>query len=101
MKKILAILLLTLFATGASAHHDRRGYGHHGHYDRYRGCYNCWVAPAIIGGVIIGGVVSQPRNVYIQPPVYVNPNIPHTYFCPELNQYYPTITNCPGVWIQH
>ena len=63
MKKIIAILLLTMSAS-TFAHGYYRGFG-------YR---NDWVAPAVIGGVI-GYSIARPyyaQPVYVQP-VYVQP----------------------------
>ena len=78
MKKVLAVLVLTLAALPATAqwHH-----GYHGGY--YRG--GGWVAPAIIGGAIGYGlsrpyyspyyyppvIVEQPPIIVQQPPVYI------------------------------
>jgi len=58
MKKLLlAILLLTLSAESSA----------HGSY--YYNNNSDWVAPLIIGGVV-GYVISQPRTVVVQQPVY-------------------------------
>ena len=60
MKKLL--LALSMFAVVGTANAQ---WHHHGHY---RGGYNNWVAPAIIGGVI-GYELSRPR--YYEPPIVV------------------------------
>jgi hypothetical protein len=68
MKKLFAMLLIVSAGMGscavqAEAHdYGRRGGG---------GCGACWVAPALIGG-IIGYELSRPQ-VYSPPPVYVQP----------------------------
>jgi hypothetical protein len=62
MKKLVAILLLSLSATTAMA------YGHGGYYR------SGWVGPAIVGGVI-GYGLARP---YYYPPVYVQPPVVYT-----------------------
>ena len=67
MKKMLAILLLTISATASAQHH-----GHYGHHS-YRGVNNWgWIAPAVIGGVVVYAA-TRPSVVVQQPPsvVYV------------------------------
>ena len=61
MKKLLATLILALFATSALAD-GHRGYEHHGGSN--------WIAPMFIGGVV-GYVIAQPRIVYVQQPQVV------------------------------
>lgn len=78
MKKILAVLLMTLTAS-AFAH----GYGYRGPvYVNNYGYRGGWVAPAL-AGVAVGALAArsyytpppavyvQPQVVYTQPPVYV------------------------------
>ena len=77
MKKLVAVLLLAVASTSAMAQHH--GHGGHRHNGHYRG--NNWVAPAIIGGVLVYGAVnSQPRPPVVvqQPPQYypIEPNQP-------------------------
>ena len=72
MKKVLAVLLLTLAAVPAMAqHYHGHGFRHHGHY--YGGNGN-WVAPLIIGG-FVGAAIANNRQqetiVLQQPPVVV------------------------------
>lgn len=62
MKKIFTLVLLVGSLLSAPAFAQ-----HHGHGGYYRSGGN-WVAP-LIGGVIIGGVLAQPRYVYPAPPV--------------------------------
>jgi hypothetical protein len=64
MKKIILASLLALsLVSAAEAHGSYRMGGWHGGY--YHGCGGCWVAPAVIGGVI-GYELAQP-NYYVQP----------------------------------
>ena len=72
MKKLLlALILLAVFDT-ASAHGPYRMGGWHGGY--YGGCGGCWVAPAVIGGVI-GYELTRPTTVVVEQPsvVYTQP----------------------------
>lgn len=67
MKKILmAISLLLLVNTAqAEGRGERRG-GGGGH----------WFGPALIGGIILGMELAQPRTVYVQPspqPIVIEP----------------------------
>jgi hypothetical protein len=87
MKKLALALSLLVASTVASAHgwEGHGGYrgGGYGHYENhYRGGYNNWVAPALIGGVI-GYELAQPRTVYVQPPVvYQQPQVVYqTPYC--------------------
>jgi hypothetical protein len=64
MKKLLA-LSIAILALSASAHGPYR-YGWHGGY----GCGGCWVAPALIGGVV-GYELAQPNTVVVQQPSVV------------------------------
>ena len=52
MKKLIAILLLTLTAGSAMAQHHGHGNHHRGHRG-HGGHGGHWIAPAIIGGVIL------------------------------------------------
>ena len=65
MKKLLAILLVTVSAT-ATAHGP-----HYGHYHHHSGSNWNWVAPMVIGGAI-GYAVTRPAPAPVvvqQPPV--------------------------------
>jgi hypothetical protein len=77
MKKVLAVLLLTLAAVPAMAqHYHGHGFRHHGHHGYYYGGGNGnWVAPLIIGG-FVGAAIANNRQqepiVLQQPPVVVH-----------------------------
>lgn len=92
MKKFIAIAAL-LFASSAFAQHGYHHHHHHGH----RGGGN-WVGP-LIGGAIIGAIISEatrpsyPPVVVQTPPVYQYPPIiyqPNSYSC--LVQVYDPVT---------
>jgi hypothetical protein len=96
MKKLIAILALSLTATSAFAdghwgghggyyggHHGGGGYYNHSHYD--------FVGPAILGG-IVGYAIAQPR--YVQPAptvIYQQPQV--IYQQPQYQQ------NCTA-WVE-
>jgi hypothetical protein len=86
MKKLIALLLLTLSASAAMAQHQGHRYnghyGHHGHHGNHaRGHMGGgwgWTVPAAIGGLIVYQairpqpiIVQQPSVVYQQAPVVV------------------------------
>lgn len=89
MKLKLATLLLATLITVpqmvmADGYRYNRGYNH----GYNRGYNNNWIAPAIIGGAIVGGLMygaTRPAPVYVQPPVYytppvyVEPQVPYGY----------------------
>ena len=64
MKKLLAILLITVGAS-AMAHGP-----HYGHYYHHGGGNWNWVAPMVVGGAI-GYAVSRPAPVVVQQPPVV------------------------------
>jgi len=74
MKKLaLALSLLALLGTAnADAHGPyRMGGWHGGYYHGGYGCGGCWVAPALIGGVV-GYELARPETVVVeQQPVIV------------------------------
>ncbi len=75
MKRLIALILLTLSVSAMAQH---RSYPHHGHW--HRGGPGNWV-PVLIGGAIVGAAIAnnreavvlqpQPTIVYQYPPVYV------------------------------
>jgi hypothetical protein len=70
MRKILAVLLLTVAAMPAMAQHwHNHGFRHHGYYHSD----NSWVAPLIIGGVVGAFIASNREPVVVQqpPPVLI------------------------------
>ena len=64
MKKVFAILLLTI-STSLFAQH-----GHYGHRHHHHGGSWGWVAPALIGGAAVYAI-TRPPVVVQQPPVVV------------------------------
>jgi hypothetical protein len=70
MKKLIALILMTLSVSAMAQHHGGYGYGHHqGQWARGYGSSWGWGIPAAIGGLMIYEAVRQPT--YIQQPVYV------------------------------
>jgi hypothetical protein len=107
-KQVITSLVLSglLVSTAASAGGHYR-YGHH----HYHGGH--WVAPALIGGLVVYSVM-QPRVVHAQP-VYVTPapvvvappppqpiqaqNLPPVwYYCQSSQTYYPYVQSCQEGW---
>lgn len=74
MKKLLLTLaLISVFQTASAQWHHHGGYYRGGY-----GCGGCWVAPAIIGGVI-GYELSRPNTVVVEQPVVVQqPSVVYT-----------------------
>ena len=78
MKKLLALLLLTVSFT-ASAQYYHHPHPHNNWHYRYYGGYNGgWVAPLIIGGVVGAAIANRPvtqtETVIVQQPVVVEQN---------------------------
>jgi len=66
MKKLLLALSLISVFQAASAHGPYRAFGWHGgYYHGGYGCGGCWVAPALIGGVV-GYELAQPNTVVVE-----------------------------------
>ena len=81
MKKVLAVLLLTLVTAPAMAQHwHGHGFRHHGHHGYYYGggVNGKWVAPLIIGGVVGAAIANnrQQETIVIQRPPVVIQNPP-------------------------
>ena len=73
MKRVLAVLLLTLAEVPAMAQHwHGHGFRHHGHHGYYYGGNGSWVAPLIIGGLVGAAIANRPttqtETVIVQQP---------------------------------
>ena len=80
MKKLIALILMTLSVSAMAQH----GHGHgHGHWARGYGSGWGWGVPAVIGGLLVYEAVKQPT--YVQQPVYVQQQ-------PVIVQQQPTYT---------
>ena len=107
-KKVITGLVLSslLASTGAYAG-GYYGYGHRHHHHGH------WVAPALIGGLVVYSVmqprVIHPQPVYVTPaPVVVAPpppqpiqaqNLPPVwYYCQSSQTYYPYVQSCQEGW---
>ena len=64
MKRLVALILITLSATAMAQHHHHRhnGWG-----------YNGWIAPVIVSGVIGYEIARRQPPVIVQQPVVVQP----------------------------
>ena len=63
MKRLVALILITLSATAMAQHHHRHGgWG-----------YNGWIAPVIVSGVIGYEIARRQPQVIVQQPVVVQP----------------------------
>lgn len=95
-KSKLALLAVTLLVSTSAladgyghgrgqayAHGYNRGYNNNYNNNYNRGYNNNWIAPALIGGAVVGAMVygaTRPAPVYVAPaPVYVVPQIPYGY----------------------
>ena len=71
MKKLLALLLLTVsFAASAQHFHHHKNWNHRYYYGGPNGG---WVAPLIIGGVVGAAIANrstQPETVIIRQPIF-------------------------------
>lgn len=77
MKKILALVLMTLSASAFAWHNGYRGYNNY-NYNYNNNYNNNWVGPAL-AGVVVGGLVA--RQYYAPPPVvYIQPQQPVMYY---------------------
>jgi len=110
MKKILLLVLLALFSVAPAYAEGGHGFGHgHGGHEWGHGggwgWGGGWVAPALVGGLIVYDVTRpypdyvQPYPVYAQPaPVVAAPAVQSWYYCTEANAYYPYVASCPSAW---
>jgi hypothetical protein len=63
MKRLVALILITLSATVMAQHHHRHGgWG-----------YNGWIAPVIVSGVIGYEIARRQPQVIVQQPVVIQP----------------------------
>jgi len=81
MKKLLIVITALLVSTGAMAQH-----GHHGHHGHRGHGGGDWAGP-LIGGIILGTIItnSQRQVIVQQPPVIVQQ--PPIYNFPVRNYY--------------
>ena len=75
MKKLLALLLLTVSFTASAQHYHGHGIRHHGHHGYYYGggVNGNWVAPLIIGGFVGAAIANrptQPETIIIRQPIF-------------------------------
>lgn len=68
MKKLIALILMTLSVSAMAQHGHGHGYPH-GQWARPYGSGWGWGVPAVIGGLLVYEAVRQPT--YVQQPVYV------------------------------
>ena len=71
MKKLLALLLLTVSFTASAQHFHHHKNWNHRYY--YGGSNGGWVAPLIIGGVVGAAIANrptQPETVIIRQPIF-------------------------------
>jgi len=65
MKRLVALILITLSTTAMAQHH---------HHHRHNGWgYNGWIAPVIVSGVIGYEIARRQPPVIVQQPVVVQP----------------------------
>ena len=65
MKRLVALILITLSATAMAQHHHHYRHGGWG--------YNGWIAPVIVSGVIGYEIARRQPQVIVQQPVVVQP----------------------------
>jgi hypothetical protein len=87
MKKLLlALSLMSVFQVASAQWHRHGGYYHHGGYV----CGGCWVAPAIVGGVIgyelshTAPVVVEQQPIIVQQPQTIVQAPPPGYHWQEM-----------------
>ena len=81
MKKIIALVLVTLSATAMAQH----GFRHHHHHGYHSVPNYSWVAPTIIGGVIGYEIARNYPPVVVQQPVIVQ-QVPATVYYGQSQQ---------------
>jgi hypothetical protein len=65
MKRLVALILITLSTTAMAQHHHHHRHGGWG--------YNGWIAPVIVSGVIGYEIARRQQPVIVQQPVVVQP----------------------------
>jgi hypothetical protein len=107
-------LCLSGIAYGRSGHSGRGGFhgsgGFHGPAGFHHFDHHSFHSHVFIGGGIVAAPFFYPPPVYYPPPAaveYVEPSpAPSTpqpgswYYCPDSNQYYPYVQQCPTGWQQ-
>jgi hypothetical protein len=68
-------LLLALSLIGLSVAHAHGPYRSFGWHSGYYGCGGCWVAPAVIGGVVGYEIANRPVIIEQPPVIYTQPNV--------------------------
>jgi hypothetical protein len=109
---LVAVSLLGCMASPALAHGGAWRGGHHHHH----GARGHWVAPALVGGVLLGAALARPTYaypvtpapIYAPPPTFVPPVVtyhvppvlppPVGYFCMTSGQFYPYVATCDVPW---
>ena len=82
MKKIIALVLVTLSATAMAQHGFRHHHHHHGYHS---GPNYSWIAPTIIGGVIGYEIARNYPPVVVQQPIVVQ-QVPATVYYGQSQQ---------------
>lgn len=73
MKHVITGLLIAFLSTFTSVAYSQHRHGHHPQFHHHRAPIivhrNHWVAPAVVGGLIVGAAIahaSQPNVVYVE-----------------------------------
>lgn len=113
--------LTCLSALAVQAGPHRAGGYYAGGHSHYHGGGGRWIAPALIGGVLIGAAIASPAYAappaypaYVATPVYPAYTVtypasvvtygvpmrpqPVGYFCPTAGQFYPYVPTCNVPW---
>ncbi|MEY2622443.1 MAG: hypothetical protein RIT26_2263 [Pseudomonadota bacterium] len=113
-----ALIGLTFFAAlsaQANPHWGGGGYRGGGAYHHHHHGYNGgrWVAPALVGGVLLGAALTAPAYASPAYPVYPAYTVPYPptvtystpvppqpvgYYCPTSGQFYPYVPTCNVPW---
>lgn len=82
MKRLIAILLLSISTTATSGGYGYNGHGYHSAPRYYNNNANNWIAPAIIGGLAVGAItygLTRPAPPPVQYYVPQQPVVPYGY----------------------